>query len=76
MPETNGFQVIEQLRANPETREIPVFIYTGADVSEEQRRRWGHQVQAFVGKTEHQRLIQEVERVDAYAGPAATGVNQ
>jgi CheY-like chemotaxis protein len=75
MPETNGFQVIEQLRANPQTSEIPVFIYTGADISEEQRERWGDQVEAFVGKTEHLRLITEVERVEAFAMATRTGTN-
>lgn len=76
MPEVNGFQVIEQLRANPDTKDTPVFIYTGADVTEEQRRRWGGHVNAFVSKLEHRTLIAEVERVDAGANHnVPAGVN-
>jgi CheY-like chemotaxis protein len=39
MPETNGFEVLERLRSDPKTREIPVVISTSKvlDASERQR---------------------------------------
>jgi CheY-like chemotaxis protein len=31
MPEMNGFEFLTQLRQEPTTREIPVFVITGKD---------------------------------------------
>jgi CheY-like chemotaxis protein len=38
MPGLDGFSLIETVRANPHLRNIPVIIFTGGDLEEEQRR--------------------------------------
>jgi CheY-like chemotaxis protein len=39
MPEISGFEVLDELKSDPATRNIPVVIYTGKDLEEEERRR-------------------------------------
>ncbi len=39
MPGLDGFSLIETVRANPHLRNIPVIIFTGGDLEEEQRRK-------------------------------------
>jgi CheY-like chemotaxis protein len=39
MPEMSGFEVLDELKSDPATRDIPVVIYTGKDLEEEERRR-------------------------------------
>ncbi|MBM4467063.1 MAG: response regulator [Chloroflexi bacterium] len=39
MPEMSGFEVLDELKSDPATRNIPVVIYTGKDLEEEERRR-------------------------------------
>ena len=38
MPDMNGWEVAEQLRANPKTAEIPIMIFTALSDSENRRR--------------------------------------
>jgi len=39
LPDASGFQVVETLRARPECREIPVLIYSGRDLTGDERER-------------------------------------
>lgn len=39
MPEMSGFEVLDQLKSDPATRDISVIIYTGKDLEEEERSR-------------------------------------
>lgn len=39
MPGQNGFETLQQLKADPATREIPVIIYTAQELADEERRR-------------------------------------
>ena len=39
MPDMNGFNIVENLRANPLLRHIPVIILTGADLTPEQHQQ-------------------------------------
>jgi len=39
MPDFNGFNILENLRANPVLRHIPVIILTGADLTSEQHQQ-------------------------------------
>ncbi|MCC7446039.1 MAG: GAF domain-containing protein [Anaerolineae bacterium] len=42
MPEMDGFAVLDQLRADPETAAIPVLVVTADDLTDEERQRLGH----------------------------------
>ncbi len=39
MPEMNGFQVIQELRSNPETATIPILVVTGDTINEEEHQQ-------------------------------------
>jgi signal transduction histidine kinase len=50
MPEVTGFDVVEQLRACPETREIPIMIYTAKDITDADIQQLNSKVQALTKK--------------------------
>ena len=51
MPEVDGFQVLEQIRAVPHTAAIPVLVLTAMELTPEDRARLvDNQVQQFVQK--------------------------
>ena len=76
MPEFDGAKVVEQLRAHPRTKDIPILIQTGTVLNEEERQRLAGHVQAITSKTERGSLLAELERLDALSGePEITGAN-
>jgi PAS domain S-box-containing protein len=76
MPEFDGTKVVEQLRAHPRTRDIPILIQTGTVLNEEERQRLAGHVQAITSKTERGSLLAELERLDSTSGEAViTGAN-
>jgi len=76
MPELNGIQVVEQLRAHPRTQNIPILINTGAVLKEEERQRLAGHVQSITFKTERGGLFSELERLGALSEETTvTGVH-
>jgi signal transduction histidine kinase len=76
MPELNGIQVVEQLRAHPRTKNIPILINTGMLLNEEERQRLEGQVQAITSKMEDGILLAELGRLSALSDQAvAAGAN-
>lgn len=74
MPGLTGFDVVQELREQPETREIPILIFTVKDLSAEERERLRGSVEAVVTKGATGDLIRELARVQANGrriGPAA-----
>ncbi len=65
MPETDGIQIVEQLRAHPRTKGIPILIHTGTVLNEEDRQRLASQVQSITFKTEREGLLTELDRLSA-----------
>jgi len=51
MPEVNGFEVVQQLRAHPEAREIPIMIYTGKDLTPADRQQLNTHARAVSSKS-------------------------
>jgi PAS domain S-box-containing protein len=70
MPEFDGAKVVEQLRAHPRTKDIPILIQTGTVLNEEERQRLAGHVQAITSKTERGSLLAELERLDSTNGEA------
>jgi signal transduction histidine kinase len=70
MPEFNGIQVVEKLRADPRTKNIPILINTGTVLNEEERHRLAGHVQAITSKTEQGSLLAEVERLSSLGNEA------
>jgi PAS domain S-box-containing protein len=63
MPEATGFEVVRELQAQAETREIPILIFTMKDLSSEERERLRGSVQAIVTKGATGDLLRELARV-------------
>jgi PAS domain S-box-containing protein len=64
MPDCSGIQVVENLRARPETKSIPILIHTGAALSEPERQRLAAHVQSITSKAEPQSLLTQLEHLD------------
>ncbi|MFP4597885.1 MAG: response regulator [Persicimonas sp.] len=64
MPEMDGFEFLETLRANPEWMDIPVVVVTAADLNTEERNRLNNQVNQILGKGAYSKdeLLAEVSR--------------
>jgi CheY-like chemotaxis protein len=52
MPEVNGFDVVEALRAHPDTTRIPILVLTAMELSREDRAKLNGYVTAVLAKTE------------------------
>ena len=64
MPELAGFEIIRQLRADPQTSAIPVLILTATVDEERSIRRHGVEPHGFMRKPfEADALLAEVERL-------------
>jgi signal transduction histidine kinase/CheY-like chemotaxis protein len=64
MPEVNGFDVVEALKSDPRTAQIPVLVVTAKHIEAEDRARLNGHVIDIVGKSEfnHGRFVNEVRR--------------
>ncbi len=63
MPQMNGFEVVDRLRTNPLTAKLPILIYTGVDLSAEERTTLHRQVQGIVGKPACEQLLADLARL-------------
>jgi PAS domain S-box-containing protein len=68
MPGLTGFDVVQELRVHPETREIPILIFTVKDLTAAEREQLRGSVQAVVTKGAAGMLLQELARVQAASG--------
>ncbi|HEX6837662.1 MAG TPA: ATP-binding protein, partial [Polyangia bacterium] len=50
MPDLSGFEVLEQLRADPATRDIAVIVFSSKDLDDDERRRLGELSMAVMPK--------------------------
>ncbi len=65
MPAMDGFEVLEQLRRNPEWQTIPVIIITAKDITSADRQRLNGYVEDILqkGSYNHQTLLAEVHNL-------------
>ena len=70
MPDVNGFDVVEALKSQPATAQIPIVVVTAKDLSPADRQQLNGHVLNIVGKTDfnHGSFVSEVQR--AMAKPA------
>jgi CheY-like chemotaxis protein/anti-sigma regulatory factor (Ser/Thr protein kinase) len=64
IPEFDGQQIIEELRADSRTKSIPILIHTGIALDEEQRHSLAEHVQSITFKTQEDALFAELERLE------------
>ncbi|OGP49708.1 MAG: hypothetical protein A2Y79_05325 [Deltaproteobacteria bacterium RBG_13_43_22] len=65
MPEPDGFAVLERIRGNPETRDLPVIVVTAKDLTEEDREKLSGNVSSVLEKTaaKSASLLVEIKRI-------------
>jgi len=63
MPDMDGFAVLDRLRSQPATREVPVIILTAKDLTKRDRARLKYSVHQILtkGKKDRQRVLKEIE---------------
>ena len=60
LPQLSGFDVVEQLRANPKTQPLPIIIHTGMALTEQERNRLTHQLLTVLPKFNRESLFQHL----------------
>ncbi len=72
MPDVDGFAVLENMKARPETRDIPVIVVTAKELSADERADLTARVQALLqkGLFDQERLLGDVAAALARLGPA------
>jgi signal transduction histidine kinase/CheY-like chemotaxis protein len=67
MPEMDGFQFLDEMRANPEWNGVPVIVITAKDLTDEDRHRLNGHVSRVLQKGQYRsdELLTEVSRVVA-----------
>jgi CheY-like chemotaxis protein/CHASE3 domain sensor protein len=65
MPEPDGFAVLERIRGNPETRDLPVIVVTAKDLSEADRNKLSGNVFSVLEKSAATSvtLLAEIKRI-------------
>jgi DNA-binding response OmpR family regulator len=64
MPECDGVQVVQQLRAHPASKMIPILVHTGTTLNEPDRQRLAAQVYSISSKTDPEGLLADLERLE------------
>jgi DNA-binding response OmpR family regulator len=63
MPRMDGWQVLEQLKSEPATANIPVVVLTARTSEEDQMRGWGEGILEYLAKPFNpQRLVEWAEQ--------------
>jgi PAS domain S-box-containing protein len=60
LPQLSGFDVVEQLRANPKTQPLPIIVHTGMALTEQERNRLAHQLLTVLPKFNRESLFQHL----------------
>jgi threonine synthase len=65
MPEQDGFSVIDQLRAQPETASIPIIVVTAKALTNQEKKRLKGRIQSLLQKGEFMNddLLEEVQKL-------------
>jgi len=65
MPELDGFGLVEELRRDPRTREIPIVVVSAKDISGEERKRLNGQIEAVYqkGSLQSRKFVDQVIQV-------------
>ncbi len=67
MPEMDGFAVVSELRSDPGATDIPIVVFTGKDLTAENRQWLNDRVTAVASKAAKESLLGELKRATAHA---------
>jgi CheY-like chemotaxis protein len=60
MPRMDGFEFLDELRARPEWRDIPVVVITSKDITDEDRSRLNGEVERIIQKSERDEMLRRL----------------
>ncbi|HIE28965.1 TPA: response regulator, partial [Candidatus Poribacteria bacterium] len=65
MPEMDGFETLTRIRDNPDTCDIPVIIYTGKELTKDDRQRLNNSYELLLQKSRMtpEKLVEQINRV-------------
>ncbi len=65
MPGMDGFEVLDEIRSNPDTQNLPVIIVTAKELSDQEKIRLRGRVITVItkGKTNHEQLNLQIEKI-------------
>ncbi len=72
MPEVSGFDVVQEIRRHPETRDIPILIFTSKDLSEDERQQLLRNANAIVFKSGKEGLLEALTKLASRPGQLST----
>ena len=62
MPQMDGFELLDELRARSDWREIPVVVITARDLTDEDRARLNGGVERIIGKSDRDEMLRQLTR--------------
>ena len=62
MPQMDGFELLDELRARPDWRDIPVVVITAKDLTDEDRARLNGGVERIIGKSDRDEMLRQLTR--------------
>lgn len=65
MPDMNGFKVLEKIRKNTETKDLPVIVVTAKDLTKEDKENLSGKISSIITKSDatQQDLFKEIQRI-------------
>jgi hypothetical protein len=60
MPKMDGFEFLDELRARPQWRDIPVVVITAKDLTEADRSRLNGGVERIIQKSERDEMLRRL----------------
>ncbi|MDY6821212.1 MAG: response regulator [Deferribacterota bacterium] len=63
LPQINGFELIEIIKNNPSTKNLPIIIMTSIDTEENKKRALQAGASDFIGKTDLNFIVKKIEDV-------------
>ena len=77
MPEVDGFEVLDRVRSDPRTKDLPVIVVTAKDLTKEEGEKLSENVSSVLAKAdttsktlleELKKILANIERRTTYAG--------
>jgi CheY-like chemotaxis protein len=62
MPKMDGFEFLNELRARPPWRDIPVVVITAKDLTEADRERLNGGVERIIQKSDRDEMLRQLSR--------------
>lgn len=65
MPDMNGFKVLEKIRKNTETKDLPVIVVTAKDLTKKDKENLSGKISSIITKSDatQQDLFKEIKRI-------------